>query len=63
MTRETAMAAVRAIEDIDDFEILYDEIDFACKQSEGNFTEFFKNKLYPLLNAERGRLQKVLDDM
>ena len=62
MTRETAMAAVRAIEDIDDFDMLYDEIDFACKEAEGNFTEFFK-QLYALLNAEKARRQKVLDDM
>ena len=62
MTRATAMAAVRAIEDIDDFEILYDEIDFAWTSAEGNFTEFFK-QLYDLLNAERARRQKILDDM
>lgn len=62
MTRATAMAAVRAIEDIDDFDILYDEIDFACKEAEGNFTEFFK-QLYDLMNAERARRQKILDDM
>ena len=63
MTREQAAAVTKALNDIEDFEILMDEIQSAYYRVEGDFSDFFETKLMPLMNAELARRKSTLAAM
>ena len=60
MTREKAVEIAKVLQDVEDFEILYEAIDKTCVSIEGNFTDFFNEKLYPLLEQELKRRKDIL---
>ena len=63
MTKEKAYKVFAALTDIDDFEIFMDEIDGVYDHVEGNFEEFYRNELFPLLEKEMKRRLKVLEEL
>lgn len=63
MTREYAAKVTKALNDIEDFEILFEEIETVVQHSEGDFGDFYQNQLIPLLQAELNRRKKVLEEM
>ena len=65
MTREKALAASRALDAIDGFNIFMEEVDRAVMSSEelALLSPDFKIALQSLLDAELDRLNKVLEDM
>lgn len=63
MTRQEATKINHILTDIEDFELLYDQIDIACKSVEGDFTNFLNEQLYPLLDAELERRKKILENI
>lgn len=63
MTREYAAKVTKALNDIEDFEILFDEIEGAIQHTEGDFDDFYQNQLIPLLQDELNRRKKVLEEM
>lgn len=60
MTREQAAAVAKALNDVEDFEMLMDQIQVAYYNTEGDFGEFFETKLLPLMNTELARRKSVL---
>ena len=63
MTKEKAYKVTAALTDIDDFEIFMDEIDGVYNHVEGNFEEFYRNELLPLLEKEMDRRLKILEEL
>ena len=65
MTREKALAASRALDAIDGFNVFVEEVDRAVISSEelALLSPDFKIALQNLLDAELDRLNKVLEDM
>ena len=63
MTREYAAKVAKALNDIGDFEILFDEIEAAVQNTEGDFDDFYQNQLIPLLQEELNRRKKILEEM
>ena len=65
MTREKALAASRALDAIDGFNVFMEEVDRAVISSEelALLSPEFKIALQNLLDAELDRLNKVLEDM
>lgn len=63
MTREYAAKVTKALNDIEDFEMLFDEIETAIQHTEGDFDDFYQNQLIPLLQGELNRRKKVLEEM
>ena len=65
MTREKALAASRALDAIDGFNVFMEEVDRAVISSEelALLSPEFKSALQNLLDAELDRLNKVLEDM
>lgn len=65
MTREKALAASKALDAIDGFYILMEEIDRAIDSSEelAPLSPGFKLNLNKLLDTELNRLKQVLEDM
>ena len=63
MTRQEATKINHILTDIEDFELLYDQIDIACKSVEGDFTKFLNEQLYSLLDAELERRKKILENI
>ena len=63
MTREYAAKVTKALNDIGDFEILFDGIEDVIQHTEGDFNDFYQNQLIPLLQGELNRRKKVLEEM
>ena len=63
MTRDKAYEVVSALEDIYDFELFMNEIEGVYNNTEGNFEEFYRNELFPLLEKEMNRRLKVLEEL
>ena len=63
MTREYAAKVTKALNDIEDFEMLFDEIETTIQHTEGDFNDFYQNQLIPLLQSELNRRKKVLEEM
>ena len=63
MTRERAAKIAKALNDIEDFEMLFDEIEAAVQNTEGDFSDFYENQLIPMLQAELARRKAVLEEM
>lgn len=63
MTREYAAKVTNALNDIEDFEILFDEIETAVQHTKGDFDDFYQNQLIPLLENELTRRRAILEDM
>ena len=63
MTREYAAKVTKALNDIEDFEILFEEIETAVQHTEGDFDDFYQNQLIPLLENELARRKAILEDM
>lgn len=63
MAREKAYEVASALEDIHDFELFMDEIDGVYNNTEGNFSEFYHNELFPLLKKEMDRRLKILEEL
>lgn len=63
MTREKAYEVTSALEDIHDFKLFMDEIDGVYNNTEGNFSEFYHNELFPLLKKETDRRLKILEEL
>lgn len=63
MTREHAAKVTKALNDIEDFEMLFDEIESAVLRTEGDFDDFYQNQLIPLLQGELNRRKKILEEM
>lgn len=60
MTRETATIVAKALNDIEDFELLMDGITAVYHHTEGDFEDFFETKIMPLMNAELARRKSIL---
>ena len=63
MTKEKAYEVASVLEDIHDFELFMDEIDGVYNNTEGNFSEFYHNELFPLLKKEMDRRLKILEEL
>ena len=63
MTREHAAKVAKALNDIEDFEMLFDEIEVAVQHTEGDFSHYYENQLIPMLQAELVRRKTVLEEM
>ena len=63
MTRERAYEVTSALEDIHDFELFMDEISGVYENTEGNFDDFYRNELFPLLEKEMARRMRVLEEL
>lgn len=63
MTREYAAKVAKALNDIGDFEVLFDGIESVIQDTEGDFDDFYQNQLIPLLQGELNRRKKVLEEM
>lgn len=63
MTRERAVKIAKALNDIEDFEMLFDEIEVAVQNTEGDFSDFYENQLIPMLQAELARRKAMLEEM
>ena len=63
MKREYAIKVTKALNDIEDFELLFDEIEVVIQHTEGDFGDFYQNQLIPLLQGELNRRKKVLEEM
>ena len=63
MTREYAAKVTKALNDIEDFEILFEEIETAVQHTEGDFGDFYQDQLIPLLENELARRKAILEDM
>ena len=63
MTKDHAYKVAAALTDIDDFEIFMDEIHGVFCNTEGNFEDFYKNELMPLLEKEMKRRVEVLEGL
>ena len=63
MTREHAAKITKALNDIEDFEMLFDEIETVTLRTEGDFDDFYQNQLIPLLQGELNRRKRVLEEM
>lgn len=63
MTKDKAYEVAMALTDIDDFEIFMDEIHGVFCNTEGNFEDFYKNELMPLLEKELNRRKAVLEEL
>lgn len=62
MTREKAVHITKALNDIEDFEILQEEILKICNTAEGDFDEF-NVQLSLLMTKELERRKQVLENM
>ena len=47
MTRECAAKVTKALNDIEDFEILFEEIETIVQHTEGDFGDFYQDQLIP----------------
>jgi hypothetical protein len=65
MTRETALAVTKALENIDGFEAMVESIDAAVRDAEEwcNISPDFKLELENLMQSELMRLKSVLEEM
>lgn len=63
MTRENAVAVVKALNDIEDFELFMDDVEKAYRDVEGDIATFYETKMLPLMNAELARRKSVLTAM
>ena len=63
MTKEYAAKVAKALNDINDFEILFDEIEVTIRNIEGDFSDFYENQLIPMMKAELNRRETVLKEM
>lgn len=63
MTRENAVAVVKALNDIEDFELFMDDVEKAYQDVEGDIATFYETKMLPLMNAELARRKSVLTAM
>lgn len=65
MTREKAIAASRAVDAIDGFQIFMEEVDRAIESSEemARLSVAFKTSLDSLMKTELARLEQVLADL
>ena len=63
MTREQAAKITKALNDIEDFEMLFDEIETVTLRTEGDFDDFYQNQLIPLLQGELNRRKRILEEM
>ena len=65
MTRETALAAAKALDNIDGFEAMMESIDAAVRDAEEwcNISPDFKLELENLMQSELMRLKSVLEEM
>ena len=63
MTKEYAAKVTKALNDIEDFEILFDEIETIVQHTEGDFGDFYQDQLIPLLENELARRKAILEDM
>ena len=63
MKRSEAAAIAKALNDIEDFEMLIDQIDQAFNTVEGDFDDFYHNKMLPVLNKELERREAILENM
>ena len=65
MTRETALAAAKALDNIDCFEAMMESIDAAVRNAEEwyDISPDFKLELENLMQSELMRLKSVLEEM
>lgn len=63
MTKEYAAKVTKALNDIEDFEILFEEIETIVQHIEGDFGDFYQDQLIPLLENELARRKAILEDM
>ena len=63
MTREKAVSITRALNDIEDFEMFYEGIIQLYNKSEGDFNDFVRKQLLPLMDAELDRRKQILENM
>ena len=63
MKREYAAKVTKALNDIEDFEMLFEEIETVILRTEGDFDDFYQNQLIPLLQSELNRRKRILEEM
>lgn len=63
MKREYAAKVTKALNDIEDFEMLFEEIETVILRTESDFDDFYQNQLIPLLQSELNRRKRILEEM
>ena len=63
MTKEYATKVAKALNDINDFELLFDRIEVIVSNVEGDFSDFCENQLIPMMKAELARREAILKEM
>lgn len=63
MTVKQAVEVSKALNDIEDFEMFMDAVQVAYYNTEGDLSDFFNEKMLPMMEEELARRKKVLEDM
>lgn len=63
MTIKQAAAVSKALNDIEDFEMFMDAVQAAYYSTEGDLSDFFNQKMLPMMEEELVRRKAVLEDM
>lgn len=63
MTVKQAVEVSKALNDIEDFEMFMDAVQAAYYNTEGDLSDFFNQKMLPMMEEELARRKKVLEDM
>lgn len=63
MRRSEAVAITKALNDIEDFEIFMEQIEMIYQDTDGDFDDFYKNKMMPMMKQELERREAILENM
>lgn len=63
MTVKQAVEVSKALNDIEDFEMFMDAVQAAYYNTEGDLSDFFNQKMLPMMEEELARRKTVLEDM
>ena len=63
MTIKQAVEVSKALNDIKDFEMFMDAVQVAYYNTEGDLSDFFNEKMLPMMEEELARRKKLLEDM
>ena len=63
MRRSEAVVITKALNDIEDFEIFMEQIEMVYQNTDGDFSDFYKNKMMPMMKQELERREAILENM
>jgi hypothetical protein len=63
MTVKQAVKVSKALNDIEDFEMFMDAVQVAYYNTEGDLSDFFNQKMLPMMEEELARRKAILEDM